>query len=91
MDKDAKLADAGFENFTIRGIPVVWDELQAAQTIDFLTTKNMALRYHPDWDFKTTEMQRPPNAKYQAALVSFMGNITVNRRKSFARQTGVTP
>lgn len=85
-----KLGDAGFQSLGFKGRPMVWDELCPTNTVYFLNTKHMKLVVHSEANFKTTPFVKPENQDAKVAQILFMGNLTCDRRKSFAKMYNVT-
>jgi len=85
-----QMADGGFESLAFKGVPVVWDEQCATGTMYFVNTKHMKLVMHKDANFKTTDFVKPENQDARVAQIITMGNVTCNRRKSFAALTSKT-
>lgn len=85
-----KVADGGFQTMAFKGVPVVWDEQCPSGTMYFLNTKHMKLTVHKDANFETTDFVKPENQDARVAQVLFMGNLTCNRRSSFAKLTAKT-
>jgi len=79
-----QMADGGFESLSFKGIPIVWDEQCPTGTMYFLNSKHMKLVMHKDANFKTTDFVKPENQDARVAQILVMGNLTCNRRKSFA-------
>jgi hypothetical protein len=76
-----KLADAGFENQTFKGIPMVWSP-QASQIIYFLNTNFLEFKYDPAYYFALTEWKPIPNqVNDRAAQVVLAGQLVTNRRR----------
>lgn len=85
-----KLGDAGFQVLEFKGVPIVWDELCPATNMYFLNTNHMKLVVHKDANFEVTDFVKPENQDARIAQILFMGNLTCDRRKSFAKLTGKT-
>lgn len=85
-----KLGDAGYQALGFKGQPVVWDELAPSNTMYMLNTRHMKMVVHSQADFKVTPFVKPENQDARVAQVIFMGNLTCDRRKSFARMTAIT-
>jgi len=82
-----KIADGGFQMLQFKGQPIVWDESCPSGTMYFLNTKHMKLVVHEDANFETTDFQKPVKQDALVAQILWMGNLTCNRRKSFAKMT----
>jgi hypothetical protein len=85
-----RIADGGFQMLQFKGQPIVWDESCPSGTMYFLNTKHMKLVVHEDANFETTEFQKPVKQDALVAQILWMGNLTCNRRKSFAKLTAKT-
>lgn len=76
-----KLADAGFENQTFKGIPMVWSPA-LTQIMYFLNTNFLEFKYDPAYYFALTEWKPIPNqVNDRAAQVVLAGQLVTNRRK----------
>ena len=84
------LGDAGFQALEFKGQPIVYDELCPTGTMYFLNSKHMKLVVHQDRNFETTDFVKPENQDSLVAQILFMGNLTCDRRKSFAKLTAKT-
>lgn len=82
-----RIADGGFQMCQFKGQPMVWDESCPSGTMYFLNTKHMKLVVHEDANFDTTDFQKPTKQDALVAQILWMGNLTTNRRKSFAKMT----
>lgn len=85
-----RMADGGFQVLQFKGAPIVWDEQAPAKTMYFLNTNHMRLVVHRDANFATTDFQKVSASDSLEAQVLFMGNLTCDRRKSFAKLTNRT-
>ena len=85
-----KLGDAGFQALEFKGVPIVWDENTTSGVMYFLNTDHMKLVVHSQANFSTTDFVKPDNQDAKVAQILFMGNLTCDRRKSFAKLTGLT-
>ena len=79
-----QMADGGFQTLEFKGVPIVWDEQCPSDRMYFLNTKHMKLVMHKDANFKTTDFVKPENQDARVAQILVMGNVTCNRRASFA-------
>lgn len=79
-----QMADGGFQSLQFKGVPIVWDESCTSGAMYFLNTKHMKLVTHKDANFKTTDFTKPEDQDARTAQILFQGNLTCNRRKSFA-------
>lgn len=85
-----KVADGGFQTMAFKGVPVVWDEQVPSGTVYFLNTKHMKLVVHKDANFEISDFVKPEDQDARVAQILWMGNLTCNRRKSFAKLTAKT-
>lgn len=77
-----KLADAGFDNITFRGIPIVWIPQLLAKRMYFLNTNYLYLQYDPQMYFDMTEWKPiPAQVNDRVAQIATACNLTVSRRK----------
>jgi len=89
-DGSKKLGDAGFQTLEFKGVPIVWDELCPSGHMYFLNTNHMKLVVHKAANFEVTDFVKPENQDARVAQILFMGNLTCDRRKSFAATTAKT-
>ncbi|MEM3335464.1 MAG: phage major capsid protein [Thermoplasmata archaeon] len=83
--KDVKtLADLGFQVLQYKGQPIVWDEQCESGKMYFLNLNHMKLVVHKDANFTASDFVKPENQDARIAQILFMGNLTCDRRKSFA-------
>lgn len=79
-----QMADGGFQTLEFKGVPIIWDEQCTSDRMYFVNTKHMKLVMHKDANFKTTDFVKPENQDARVAQILVMGNLTCNRRASFA-------
>lgn len=79
-----QMADGGFQTLEFKGVPIIWDEQCQSDRMYFVNTKHMKLVMHKDANFKTTDFVKPENQDARVAQILVMGNLTCNRRASFA-------
>ena len=79
-----KLGDAGFQALEFKGVPIVWDENCTSGAMYFLNTEHMKLVVHADRNFAVSDFVKPENQDARVAQILWMGNLTCDRRKSFA-------
>jgi hypothetical protein len=87
---NTKAADAGFQNLTFKGVPIMWDRDCPSNEMYFLNSNYMNLVVHRDADMATGEFIRPENQDVTTAQILFQGNLTLNNRRMFAKMTGLT-
>ncbi len=85
-----KLGDAGFQVLEYKGQPIVWDENCNSTYMYFLNTAHMKLVVHKDANFSVSNFVKPEDQDVRVAQILFMGNLTCDRRKSFALLSGKT-
>ena len=85
-----ELVDGGFQTLEFKGVPVVWDEYCPSGTVYFLNKSHMSMVVHKDANFETTDFVKPENQDARVAQILWMGNLTCNRRASFASLTNKT-
>jgi len=77
-----KLADAGFQNQTFKGIPMVWSPSCSNQRMYFLNTKFIYFVYDPMMYFDMTEWKPiPDQVNDRAAQIILAGAFTIARRR----------
>lgn len=82
-----KLADAGFETQSFKGIPMVWSPA-IVQRMYFLNTNFLEFKYDPIYYFAMTDWKAIPNqVNDRAAQIVLAGQLVTNRR----RVQGVLP
>jgi len=89
--QDSKLAEAGFQNILHDGVPMVYDDNQAAGVVDCLNLKHLNLKSHKDYNFTAPKWEadhRSPDVL--TANVRWRGALTCSRRDAHARGTGKT-
>lgn len=87
---EKKMGDAGFQSLGFKGVPIVWDEQCPSGTVYFLNTSHMNLTVHKDANFEVTDFVKPENQDAKVAQILMMGNLTCDRRRSFAKLTAKT-
>lgn len=87
---EKQMGDAGFQTLGFKGVPIVWDELCPATNMYMLNTNHMKLVVHKDANFEISDFIKPENQDARVAQILFMGNLTCDRRKSFALLTAKT-
>jgi hypothetical protein len=78
---NTKLADAGFQNQTFKGIPMVWTPTMT-QRMYFLNTRFIEFHYDPMYLFDMTEWKAIPNQPNdKAAQVELACSFVTSRRR----------
>jgi len=89
-----ELADAGFENVTFMGTPIIADEACTAGYMYFINTKYLQLVTHTKLDgqngFQVGEPDEPVNQRVTIYPVTWYGALVSNCRRSHAWLTGKT-
>lgn len=75
------LADAGFQNLSFRGKPVVYDSHVPAGYMFMLNEKYLQFRHSPNRNFKMEPWQKPVNQDVRIAKILWAGNVTVSNRR----------
>ena len=77
-----KLADAGFQNQTFKGIPMVLSPSIASTRMYFLNTNFISFVYDPMMNFDMTEWKPiPDQVNDRAAQIILAGSFTTSRRR----------
>jgi hypothetical protein len=78
---NTKLADAGFQNQTFKGIPMVWTPTMT-QRMYFLNTRFIEFIYDPMYFFDMTEWKSIPNQPNdRAAQIELACSFVTSRRR----------
>ncbi len=78
-----KLADAGFDNQSFKGVPMIWSPQCANTRMYFLNTSHLTFRYDPIAFFEMTEWKPiPEQIKDRAAQIITACAFTTNRRRT---------
>ncbi len=89
--QDKKLANAGFENITFGGQPVVADDKQTAGYCDALNLNYMKLRTHTSYKFTDPKWEYSKDQPDTlVANTRWVGQLTTNHRAAHCRRTGFT-
>jgi hypothetical protein len=89
--QDPKLAEAGFQNILHDGVPMVYDDNQAAGVIDCLNLNHLSLKSHKNYNFtapKWEAVHTTPDTK--TANVRWRGALICSRRDAHSRGSGKT-
>lgn len=80
--QNRRLADAGFDNQSFKGIPMIWSPSIADTRMYFLNTQFLKMRFDPGLNFDMTEWKPiPEQPKDRAAQIVFAGVLTASRRR----------
>lgn len=89
--QDSELAAAGFKNILHDGVPIVYDDNQAAGVIDCLNTNYLKIRTHKDYNFTKPVWEADRlEPDTLTANCRWRGALTCSHRKAQARGTGKT-
>lgn len=83
-------ANAGFENFTFKGKPIIYDQYTDSGIWYMMNTNYWNLVVDTETDFVTTEFVRPSNQTVKVAFILWRGNQTTNNRRRFGKLTGLS-
>ena len=89
--QDSKLAEAGFANILHDGVPMVYDDNQAAGVVDCLNTNYLKIKTHNKYNFTKPKWEadyREPDVL--TANTRWIGALVCSNRKAHARGTGKT-
>lgn len=89
-NQDTKLGDLGFDALKFKGAEMTWSDNCPSGYMYFLSTSYMALKCHPDRDFKSTPFQTPINQDGRVAHIRFMGNLVTSNRRRLGVATAKT-
>lgn len=78
--QDKTLADAGFQNLTFKGKPIVWAPRCPQGMMFFINSKYFEWVYDPYADFEMTEWKAVQNSLDRAAQVVAAGNLVCSNR-----------
>ncbi len=85
-----KVADAGFQNLTFKGRPIVFDRDCPSGLMYFLNSKYIKWVVHSDADFAPTDFVRPENQDASVSLILLQANITISNRRRLGVISGIT-
>lgn len=84
----AGVGDLGFQTLNVSGVPFIFDRAIPGSLAGsdgrfyYFNTKNMWLNYHPDHNFTMSSAREPQNALTKTYPISWMGQVSQNKRKS---------
>lgn len=78
---DKGLADAGFQNLSFRGVPVVYDSHVPAGYLFMLNENYIGFRHSANRNFKMEPFQKPVNQDVRIAKILWAGNVTCSNRR----------
>lgn len=76
----ALAGDAGFEELTFAGLPMLWDYHATSKDMFFLNTDYLKLVIDTQNDFEMTEWRQPINQMARTCFIIFRGQLTCNNR-----------
>jgi hypothetical protein len=88
--EDASLADVGFENLRLNGIPAVSDYLCTSGYLYALNENLMDFQSHQDFFFKREPWKQPTDAPIYTTQVIWTGQMTCKRRKGHGVHTNLS-
>jgi hypothetical protein len=83
-------ANAGFENLTFKGKPVMYGNYIGAGFLYMLNLNYIDLVVDSATDMITTPFIVPTNQTVKVAYILWRGNLTTNNRRRQAKLTGIT-
>ena len=88
--QNTKLADGGFANLEFKGTGIVWDESCTADTVYFVNSHYLNLKFHAKRNFSSRPFQTPVNQDAKVSLILWLGNVTGSNGRRQGKLTGVT-
>lgn len=91
--KEGAMVEAGWDNITHKGAPVVADPYYAAGTLDALNLRFLSLRAHKDYNFTTPEWVAKKEGGQPDTISAnsrFRGNLYCTNRQMHVRHTNLT-
>ncbi|MCK5021227.1 MAG: phage major capsid protein [Candidatus Peribacteraceae bacterium] len=85
-----KVADAGFENFLYKNVPIIFDRDCPTGLMYMLNSRYLSYVVHQDADFKTGEFIKPENQDAKTANILLQANLTTNNRRKLAVLQSIT-
>lgn len=80
---DNMMGDAGFYNVKYKGIPVVWSNYCPSGYLYYLNSTYLKFRVNDNWNFITSDFEKPARQFARYAYVSVGGNLTISRGNAF--------
>jgi len=84
-----KASDAGFENFSFKGITLFWDGTVPAGQMYALNSRYLTVKYDPRVEFAMTEWKQIPNQLDRVAQIVWAGNLCSSQRRRQGVLTGL--
>lgn len=82
---NTELADAGFQNLTFKGTPIIFDEDLQVNTMLFLNSDFMKFVIGKGRNFVNTPFVKPQNQDAKVSQVLFAGQLTLSKRDQHGR------
>lgn len=96
--EDTKMADAGFQNIRVNGVPVVVDSHVAGSdggstdnVLMFLNERYLNLFIHKDWNFKVTPIPPQRDQSLKMVRIEVVLNLACSRRNMHVRNAAINP
>lgn len=85
--QDSKLAEAGFQNILHDGVPMVYDDNQAAGIVDCLNTNYLMIKTHKDYNFTVPKWEAASTVQPDVLIanVRWRGALVCSNRKAHCR------
>lgn len=83
-------ANAGFENLTFKGKPVMYGNFIGTGLLFGLNSNYVSLKVDSVTDMITTPFIEPTNQTTKVAYILWRGNLTTNNRRRLFKLTGIT-
>lgn len=83
-------ANAGFKNFTFKGVPVVYGNYIGSGLMFGLNENYIEYLVDSQTDMAMTPFVTPVNQTVKVAFILFRGNLTTNNRRRHFKLTGIT-
>jgi hypothetical protein len=83
-------ANAGFKNFTFKGVPVVYGNFIGSGLLFGLNENYIEYVVDSQTDMAMTPFVTPVNQTVKVAFILFRGNLTTNNRRRHFKLTGIT-
>jgi len=87
---DDGTAKGGFSNLMFNGIPIISDSHCTSASLYFINEKHVGLYYHPDWDFRFQDFERPVNQQLRVGRFLWMGALGSSNNRLHGRLSAIT-
>ena len=88
--QNTKVADLGFQNFTYKGVPLLFDRDCPSGEMYYINSEYITYVVHKDANMKTTPFVKPTNQDARTAQILLQANITYNNRRKLGVIRGFT-